>query len=116
MLTHIFLVCFLLHTTGDGKSAVCKDIVRGTDYPCYKSDSPCRKNAYCDGKKTTCPTPKNAPNGTPCKDDGLYSEAYGEDGKVAMQATVSSDVAKKHGWATCQRCFEGKCAAFKFEW
>lgn len=33
-----------------------------------------------------------------------------------MQSTVSAEIAKKHGWATCHRCFEGACASFKFEW
>jgi hypothetical protein len=49
-------------------------------------------------------------------EDGLYGEAYAEDGKVAMQSSVSAEIAKKHGWATCHRCFEGTCASFKFEW
>lgn len=104
-----------------GSSATCTDAVKAKGTLCLASDSPCNLDAKCDGSAKTCPARKNIANGTPCKDsgsaeDGLYGEAYAEDGKVAMQSSVSAEIAKKHGWATCHRCFDGSCASFKFEW
>jgi hypothetical protein len=67
--------------------------------------------------------PRNAANGHPCADDGLYEEAheagklaYAEDATVAGIASVPAEHAEKHGWSTCHRCHKGECVAFKFEW
>lgn len=65
---------------------------------CESSDSICKKDSKCDGKSKKCPASKHIANGTPCKGDGLYGEAYAEDGQVAMQSTVSVEIANKHGW------------------
>lgn len=102
--------------TCSGESAECKDTVKAKDTVCLKSESVCIKDAKCDGVAKTCPTPKNVAKGTPCKSDGIYTEAYGEDGTVALQSTVDAEIAKKHGWGTCHRCYEGECTAFKYEW
>jgi hypothetical protein len=83
---------------------------------CLKSTNPCIKNAKCDGNSNSCPDPKNVAKGTPCKSDGVYGEAYGEDGKVAIMSDVTAEIAKKKGWHTCHRCHEGECTAFKYEW
>lgn len=102
--------------TCSGYSADCEDKVADKKTVCLKSESVCIKDAKCDGVEKTCPAPKDVAKGTPCKHDGIYSEAYGEDGKVALQSTVNAEIAKKHGWGTCHRCYEGECTAFKYEW
>lgn len=70
----------------------------------------------CDGKSKKCIGSRPADIGTPCGEDGLYSEAYTEDGKLATVASYPAEHAEKHGYKRCKRCYNGHCRTFKWEW
>ncbi len=44
-----------------------------------------------------------------------YVEALDDKGKVAFKGSYDDDHAKSHGWATCNRCYEGECQTFTWE-
>jgi hypothetical protein len=93
----------------------CKDIVKAKGTVCNAaSAAPCILGGKCDGTAKTCPALKHAPTGTPCNKEGLFKEAMDADGKVAIKSRSSKKEAEMHGWAECDRCYEGECQTFKW--
>lgn len=50
----------------DGLSNECQLAPKQAGTVCRQSQSPCKKDAVCDGTALTCPTTINNPNGVPC--------------------------------------------------
>lgn len=104
-------------TAGTGTSDECpadKKQPKGTVCDA-RATNPCVVGGRCDGQSNSCPAPKKAPTGTPCRKDGLYEEALDDKGRVAFKGHYSAAKAEAHGWATCNRCYEGECQEFKWE-
>jgi len=101
-----------------GKSASCPQTVEKKDTVCKKSDKVCMLDAVCDGVQTYCGNQWPAATGTPCNKDGHdWEEASDDHGKMALMSDSSAEaLAKKHGWAKCQRCYDGECKSFEYKW
>lgn len=107
----------LLTPAGPGDSDQCgEDKRKPAGEVCdARADNPCMRGGKCDGSGSRCPKVKKALTGTPCNSQGLFEEALDAKGRLALKGHISQATADAHGWSTCDRCYEGQCQRFQWE-